>query len=160
MTLAKRAVKMATKAEAEARRKVLRSVYHGMETAWMKRGRGTQEGIDAHDPEALGLTAEAWGESIFGAGWPRIKRARQAFNGLRHLPEKEIAELSEGNAVTLSRLPPKLRAASLDKAKRLSVRAFKEDMAVQLEARGVPRTKTKHFDGVNMAEDSYELVME
>jgi len=155
-----RAMKLASKAEARERTESLRRDYRSMECAWMRLGASVQVCIEAHVPEALEMTAQAWGESVFGEGWSKIKRARQAYNGLKHLQEAEIMELSEGNAVTLSRLPPKMRATNLDLAKRLSVKDFRQAVAVKLESMGVPRTRTCHFDGVNLSEDRYELIVE
>lgn len=92
----------------------------------MRLGRDARRCLDDRIPEALGVTAQDWLISVFGASYAKIKRALRIEASLRRLPDAEVKQLTEGAAYDLTRLPEKERTAPewVSKAKALASAEF------------------------------------
>jgi hypothetical protein len=99
-----------------------------LETSWFELGRLVDECLQKRVPAALGMNAQAWMAKCVPGSESKAWRALRVTRALKGVPEKEMRQLSEGNAVQLSRLPEKVRKSKewVLKAKTLPNEEFRE----------------------------------
>jgi hypothetical protein len=131
-----------TKKQAEKMTAAVHEKWRSMETSWADLGRMVSECLDKEVPKALGLNAEAWMDRAIPGSKTKAWRALRSYRALKGVPKAKVEQLSEGNAVALSKLPEKERKSSkwVDKAIETPNEQFTEEVAVHVaEKSGVKR---------------------
>lgn len=135
-------IEPATKAQAEKLTAKVVAQWRSMERSWWALGRLVNECLKKHVPAALGMNAHDWiGKNLPGStskAWRSLRIAR----ALEGIPEKSVAQLTEGNAFALARLPEKKRKSKewIEKAIKTPNEQFEQDVeAERTHTTGQPR---------------------
>src|SRR5690348_10307622 len=109
----------------------VRKEWKILETGWLRLGRLVDKCLKERVPEALGLTAHQWMEKNLPGSTSKAWRALRIVRAFEGVPDEKLAQVSEGNAYALTRLPEKERKSKewVEKAATESNEDFREDVA-------------------------------
>jgi hypothetical protein len=99
----------ATKAQAEKLTAEVVAEWKKMERSWWALGKKVSMCLERRVPAALGMNARDWMEKSVPGSSSKSWRALRIVRALEGIPEKEVKQLTEGNAFALARLPEKKR---------------------------------------------------
>jgi hypothetical protein len=154
-------LKEASKDEAKTLTKTVQTKVKAIERGWWSLAKLVDTCLKRHVPAALGMNAHTWLHTYMEGSLSDAFRKLRIVRALAGVPEQKIVAMKERNAYELCRLPEKERKSAewVNKATRLPVEEFKEEVAHVLEKKGITREPMTDFY-VRLTQSAHDNVVE
>ena len=149
---------LATKPQAEKMTAKVVAHVKAMETSWWELGRLVNDCLSQRVPAALGMNAHDWMAKVTQGSTSKAWRALRISRALQGVPQRDVKQLSEGNAFSLSRLPQKQRESRewVKKAVELPNEKFQDAVESHIEAKTGVRRQEFVSTRISLPRDIFE----